>query len=432
MDVIIIGAGASGLMAARELAKAGKKVCVLEARNRIGGRIHTINNSSFSYPLEGGAEFIHGKLPVTLELLKEAGIGHLEITGGMWQVKNGKWTKEEAFIEHTPLLMKQLKNLKEDVSIAEFLEKEFAEEKYTQMKKSLLGYVEGYYAGDPERTSAMAFYKEWQSEDEEQFRPKSGYTNMLQYLIQQIEKNGGCVQLSTIVKEVSFSKDKVEITDHNHCKYTAKRALVTVPPGVWNASADCVSFINYTPAIPQIKSAFEELGFGSVIKILLQLSDDFWKNEPANHSPVHHLKNTGFIFSDEPIPTWWTQLPERIPLLTGWLAGPKAAALKLASDREILEKAISSLARILGIEENRLKENLQAFHVFNWSADPFTLGAYAYSAVGSDKARKILSEPVENTLFFAGDAIYDGPETGTVEAALVSGRIVADKINAIG
>ncbi len=60
-------------------------------------------------------------------------------------------------------------------------------------------------------------------------------------------------------------------------------------------------------------------------------------------------------------------------------------------------------------------------HVFNWVADPFTLGAYAYSTIETKKAFKIFMKPIDHTLFFAGEAIYDGPETGTVEAALTSG-----------
>ncbi|TMI92838.1 MAG: FAD-dependent oxidoreductase [Bacteroidetes bacterium] len=73
-EIIIVGGGAAGLMAARELLEQGNRVTVLEAEDRLGGRIHTIHNSSFERPVEKSAEFIHGNLPLTIQLMKEADI----------------------------------------------------------------------------------------------------------------------------------------------------------------------------------------------------------------------------------------------------------------------------------------------------------------------------------------------------------------------
>ncbi|MEJ7679505.1 MAG: FAD-dependent oxidoreductase [Segetibacter sp.] len=159
MDVIIVGAGAAGLMAAKELSGAGFKVCILEARNRIGGRIYTINDHNSAMPVEGGAEFIHGNLEVTLDLLKEAGIDKQEIKGEVWQVREGRWSQENDFFANAELVIKHLKASKEDISIAEFIKQFFAEDKYRDLRKSLISYVEGYYSGKTERMSAKAFWK---------------------------------------------------------------------------------------------------------------------------------------------------------------------------------------------------------------------------------------------------------------------------------
>ena len=87
--IVVIGAGAAGLMAARELGRAGKKVTILEARDRCGGRIHPLPAAEFGYPVEGGAEFVHGEAPVTHGLLREAGLSLLPIQGTQWTVEDG-------------------------------------------------------------------------------------------------------------------------------------------------------------------------------------------------------------------------------------------------------------------------------------------------------------------------------------------------------
>lgn len=430
MDVIIIGAGAAGLMAARELAKAKQKVIVLEARDRIGGRIHTINIQSYSINIEAGAEFIHGNLDVTLKLLKEAGIDYHETTGDFWQVLNGKWEKNETVEEGESLLMERLKNLKDNISIAEFLQREFPGDEHQNIKQWLLGYIEGYYSGDPARTSAMAFYNEWQTEDEQQYRPNECYGKMIQYLADQCTNAGGIIQTSTVVKQVRWYKDQVEVLDDTHHGYTARKVIIAVPLGVWNAGANEKGAISYIPELQEKMHAVKQMGFGAVIKILLQFKDAFWEDE--NIVKQQGAKDFSFILSDQPIGTWWSQLPNHSPVLTGWLAGPKATELKDTKNEMIRDNAINSIASILQVNTEFIKEKLLSWHVFNWTADPFTRGSYAYSTMETKEARKVLMQPTEETLFFAGDAFYDGPEMGTVEAALTSGKRVAKEVlNAI-
>ena len=88
--VIVIGGGAAGLMTAYELSKHKIPVTILEAKKRLGGRIHTLSDTSFSQPVEAGAEFIHGDLPLTISLLKEAGITYHEVNDTMFRLEKGK------------------------------------------------------------------------------------------------------------------------------------------------------------------------------------------------------------------------------------------------------------------------------------------------------------------------------------------------------
>lgn len=429
MDVIIIGAGAAGLMAAKKLTDAGQKVCVLEARDRIGGRIYTLHNKAFEHPAEAGPEYIHGNLKVTIGLLKEAGMEYEETDGDMWQVINGKWKRELDFNGYQELLITRLKELNENISIAEFLDRYFAEEKYASLRGSLTSYIEGYYAGNIQQTSALAFFKEWSAEDEQQYRPKSGYGKMIQYLADKSIEGGALIQLSTVVKEIRWLKDQVEVIDDTHHSYIASKVIVTVPLGVWLAEEDSKGVITYSPVLTPKQEAAKQIGFGSAIKILLLFKEPFWEELSLEQQPEVDLKRTGFIITDQQIPTWWTQLPQRSSLLTGWVAGLKALQLKDADNDTILQESLDALSAIFNISTACLQQKLLSSNIFNWTADPFTKGAYAFSTTGTEEARKILMQPVEGTLFFAGEAFYDGNEMGTVEAALTSGIRVAKEVS---
>ena len=428
MDVIIIGAGAAGLMAARELSKKGLKVCILEARDRVGGRIHTLPAGIDNTVLEGGAEFIHGNLELTLQLLKEAGLEYEETTGQFYEFKAGNWNTEREMVESTPILMERLKELKENISINEFLDREFAGTEFEKLRTSLRSYIEGYYAGSPDDTSALSFYEEWQSEDEQQFRPKDGYGKLLEFLVDECEKAGVIIQLSTTVKDVRWLKDQVEVLDETHHIYVSRKVLIAVPLGVWQAEG-LKGSINYIPALTAKTEAAKQMGFGNAIKVLLYFKTVIWEDEnQVKHSK--EAKEFSFVFSDETVGTWWSQLPKKIPLLTGWIAGPKAFQMSTLSDEVIIENAIQSIANILEVSVDLIKQNLQASHVFNWVADPFARGGYSYTTTKTGEALKVMMEPIDHTIFVAGEAFYEGPEIGTVEAALISGKRAAAEIMA--
>jgi monoamine oxidase len=423
MDIIIIGAGAAGLMAAKLLSEQGQKVCILEPRDRIGGRIHTLQQTALGSSAEAGAEFVHGNLELTLSLFKEAGIEPIEMKGDFWQVLSGKWEKEYSQLEHEELVIAKLKELKENISIAEFLKREFADDKYAGIRQSLLSYVEGYYAGEPDRTSALAFLEEWESEDEQQYRPATGYHSMVNYLAQKITIAGGEIKLSTVVKQIQWQHGQVEVIDEKLNVYKAAKVIVTVPLGVWNADPGEKGAIEFIPGVPQKMQAAKLMGFGAAIKILLKFNEVFWEEQLLKDKD-----EASFIISDASVRTWWTQYPVRSSLLTGWIAGPPAEKLKNSSADIIYEQVIDSLVYLFNVSKKTLVENIIAWEVHNWPADPFTRGAYAYSTMETKEARKILLQPLERTLFFAGEALYEGTEMGTVEAALVSGRQVAIEV----
>src|SRR5262249_30790187 len=143
-----------------------------------------------------------------------------------------------------------------------------------------------------------------------------------------------------------------------------------------------------------------------------QFKEIFWEET---------VKCWGFAFSDQSIPTWWTQEPQKKPLLTGWLGGPLSWEMLNEPEEKLIQMGIDSVAGMLNKSPQYIKEYLENAYAWNWAANPFIAGSYSYPLVGTNVARKTLNTPVENTLFFAGEALHEGSSQGTVEAALSSG-----------
>jgi len=429
IDVIIIGAGASGLMAARELSREGKKVVVIEARDRIGGRIYTEYDTAFTTHAELGAEFIHGRQPVTLGLLDEANLPYQKTGGEMWHSKDGRLIQDSNGVEHWDAFAKELMQLKKDMTVNEFLDEYFAGEQYTSLRDFVRRYASGYDTANPEDASAMLLGREWFSEDDKhQYRPGTGYQQLMNYLAEEIKNHNGEIALSSVVTQLRWDKDAITVVTDNSYVYSASKAIVTIPIGVLQATPTQKGAIAFSPAITKKLIAARRMGMGSIIKILMQFTNTFWEDDAVKEMAGKDLNDLGFVISSETIPTWWTQYPRQNALLTGWIGGPASEALESMSEDDLLNVALSSLANIFKVDIDKLKAELSAWRIVDWNKDPYSRGSYSYPTTFTEKARKTLSEPVENTLYFAGEALYEGALMGTVEAALSNGRDVARKI----
>lgn len=420
-EVLIIGAGAAGLMAARELALAGKRVAVIEALPRTGGRIHTVHDPQFSMPIERGAEFIHGKLPLTLSLLQQAGLTYTQTEGELWQKKGGRWLLQEDFIEDFSTLQAACKQVKEDMPVKDFMERYLAGDDREELRFTLKNYVEGYYAGELHKASTGALCKELAEADEEQYRIEGGYQKLIDFLTSDCIEKGCFFSLSTPVQQVQWQRNGVMVTSANGMNFRAKKIIITVSVGVWQQDK-----IQYIPSLHQKVEAAKSLGFGPAVKIIFQFNEPFWKDK--KYTQQNDLSAPGFLFSREIIPTWWSQLPATNAVLTGWCAGPHAAALKGLSEEAIKTKGLQSLGALFDTGLPHLQQKVVASQIAGWINEPYTHGAYSYEVVNGKMHQQVLKETMENSVFVAGEGLFDGVEIGTVEAAFHSGREVAHKV----
>jgi monoamine oxidase len=406
--IVVVGAGAAGLMAARELARAGKRVTILEARDRCGGRIHPLPSAEFGYPAEGGAEFVHGEAPVTHGLLREAGLSLLPIDGTQRTVEDG-FSREESQDPHEAALHKALQELKDDLTVAEFLRRRFAGPEYDRLRHSIERMVEGYDAADPERASILALREEWMDGGRNTpARIIGGYGALVDFLTAECRNHGVAIHLGSVVSAVEASNGRGMVRCADGDAHECDAVVLTVPLPLLR------EFV-LPPAQREKAAAAAHIGFGNVIKILLRFETRWWVDKRMD------LADLTFLLSDARIPVWWTQHPADLPVLTGWFGGPKTEAMANLGEQELIETGLASLADIFGCDPKELTRNLVAARAINWAHDPLAGGAYSYATPETRVAQAVLSRSDGEAVFFSGEALYRGRDLGTVEAALASG-----------
>jgi len=376
----------------------------------------------FSSVVEGGAEFIHGELPLSLQLAKEAGLGLQPVNGHMVRLQKGRGlddSGDNAFLGRDwGELMEKMEGLEEDMPVDRFMGENFAGERYQGLRESVFRFAEGYDLADIRRVSTRALYNEWAREGEdEEYRLEGGYQGLVDFLVGECSRLGCRFCFSTQVEEVSWRPGSVECIAASGGRYTASGLVVTASLGVLQAG-----LLRFSPAVDGHMEAASLLGYGSVVKILIEFRTAFWKA----------AGQTLFVISEEEVPTWWTQTEDGDRLLTGWLAGGRMQAFLQLGESQRVDACLRSLARIFSMDIELLRKEVVALQIVDWAKHPYVLGGYSYDTVGAADARTRLSASVEGTIWFAGEALYEGIAPGTIEAALTSGQEVAVKIIARG
>lgn len=407
-SVVIIGGGIAGLSAANELLRHGCIVTLLEAKDRFGGRIHTLRNGES--PIELGAEFVHGKSKPLLRAIREAGLSTHEVTGENKLLENGKFRRLDIW-DKVDEIMHRIDPRKPDCSFREFIEKQKIP---PRTRRLMSAFVEGFDAAYTERISAHALLRSEISagkmEGDWQGRVNEGYCSLVQFFENEIRSRGGTLVKEALARRIHWKAGSVEVTVHragDEEMFPSEAALFTLPIGIWRARE-----VLFEPDLPDKQEAAEAMQFGNVIKVTLVFRKQWWSD-------------FGFIQAlDEAIPVWWTD--PRGPVLTGWVGGPKADAISAQSPAQLETLALTILKKIFG--KASLRKQLTSSHSYNWAEDPHVRGAYSYIPVNGLDLPKTLGQPVKDTLFFAGEATARDGQMGTVFGALESGLRAAKEI----
>ncbi len=423
-EIVIVGAGMAGLAAASRLQAAGKQVVVVEARDRIGGRVHT--DRSWAVPVELGATWVHGveKNPV-MDLVQE-----LQLKTRLTDYENhwlyntkGKLVKDEDQDELDDQLddvLEELDQLREDMdegdeadlSLEDALEVVLAHWKLSPARRQLLDYaiaaeIEHEYAANCRELSCYYWDEGEVFEGDDCYLP-AGVDQLVDHLATGLD-----IRLNHVVQRVEVTAAGVQVVCDCDT-IAAERAIVTVPLGVLKAGA-----VQFSPALPAAKQkAIQRLGMGSLNKLVLRFPKVFWQRDAEILGYVPQAKGEWVeFFNFQPI----TQQP----ILVGFNAGRYSRKLEELSEAETIAAAMQVLRTIYG----KAVPDPVAALVTRWQADPFAQGAYSYLAKhSSPEDYEALAQPVGDRLFFAGEAT-SRQYAATLHGALLSGWREADRMN---
>lgn len=417
-DVCVIGGGAAGLTAAWRLASDGQNVIILEARERLGGRIHTCFAEGHpDLAIELGAEFVHGRHPALYDFCRRNGLP-LSKMGGVFYRDSGKGLQPvDEDDDVIGGLLSSPRLAVEDKPFSTFLESSNLDAQHRDWVRS---FVEGFNAADSTQISTRALYQQQMEEQRIQgdrsWRLPLGYSSVVNALEKRLPA-GVETLLATVAKKMAWQPGSIHIQarkfEGEPIQVKARAAILTAPVGVLLARD-----IEISPE-PEIFRGLNLLFTGDAVRLNLVFQEPVWERAAPNGA---------FLLSREPhFPTWWPRSACSGYLLTGWSGGPNAANLAAKSLDEMTDLALGTLAKLFRTSHGNLRLKLESRHFHDWQSDPFSRGAYSHVKAGGFEFSQKIATGIEKTLWLAGEAIASDGNWGTVHGAIVSAERAAEE-----
>jgi len=415
--VLVIGAGIAGLAAAQALRAHGVRVTIVEARDRIGGRIWT--DRSLGGPVDLGADLIHREESNPIAALARtfhAATTPTDFEDALLFDERGKRIDRaetrRAFGQFERLLRQakgRSKGLARDISVTEGLRRIRHDLAFSTEQQNLLNRAEVEKMVDTaEELSRISLFS-W-DEDEEFDGPDvllpGGFDQIVAGLARGLE-----IRLNHTVQHIAYNRGGVRaVTDS--AIFNGDFGIITLPLGVLKAGA-----VEFSPPLPYWKGqAICRLGVGSLNKVALRFSKVFW---PAKRHYLSYVSPNKGEYPDFLNQYRYT----KNPILVGLVAGDFSRTFEHKSDAQIVGESMHILRKRFGGAPQPLKAKIA-----RWGTDPFARGAYSYVPVGASYDDvDALAAPVEGRLFFAGEATHREYPT-TVHGAYLSGLREAQRI----
>jgi len=402
--------------------------------------MYTLRDKGLNAPIELGAEFIHGKPREIWNLLDHSGTKVFEAEGKNLCSYQGR-ISECDFWGEVDKILKRMDDKSPDESFRAFLARCWknsdGDPKLEKAKRRAMAYVVGFNAADPDLVGVHWLVQGMRAEEkidgDRAFRAEHGYDDVLNALLAGVKKADIPIQTDSVVNEIRWWRGTGVVSgQRNSEKFVikARSVIVTVPLAVLQASPGEMGAIAFSPALHASKrDALQKLEMGKIIRVALKFRHRFWDEIVPPDSDSESLADLNFLFTkDELFPTWWSPMPMRSPLITGWAPFRSAERLSGKDHSFVTEECLRALARALGLQFDGIKQHFEESYFHDWQIDPFSRGAYSYGKVGCDGAQEALGAPLANTLFFAGEATDTEGHNGTVHAAIASGYRAAKEV----
>ncbi|MEO1146662.1 MAG: NAD(P)/FAD-dependent oxidoreductase [Cyanobacteria bacterium J06638_22] len=421
-DTIVIGAGAAGLAAARTLQDANHAVLLLEARDRLGGRVST-NYDFAPHPIECGAEYLQGENIVTWNWVHQYRLATLPAFD--------KYRHQFMYVNQTLLPFKRWSTIpgmdvlnlmddspldalitawvdggKPDISLAQFLAIHQVELS-PEVRRIVDHFFSSDYGADLDQLGVYGLAElTYEGDGDYNFRLKKGYSHLLEQCAAGLN-----IRYETAVSRIRWSASGVQIQTETDATYTAQQVVITLPLALLQKDA-----VAFDPKLPDAKrNAIQGLGTGHITKLILKFDQPFWSKKLESCLTT---LDTGL---------WWRpgwNHNNEAPVLTAYTGATGADRLGKLGREGAIRVGLQHLEQMFEVP---LAERLVDALFVDWQADPYARMAYSYVPVNGRGLRSQLAQPIDQVVFFAGEATHP-TRAATVHGALESGIRAAHEI----